>query len=133
MASQWIEIDRRERPSHGYRAIHVIVRMLGCDVELQIRTKLQDLWAQLSERIADEVSDPMVKYGGGPDQVRKLLFAVSVIVHEIERLERHIFEKRNLPDARRIAESSRVYLMSVLAQWVTLLESAKMKRDSGTS
>ncbi|MGH3157770.1 MAG: hypothetical protein ACRDNF_14495 [Streptosporangiaceae bacterium] len=35
-------VDRRERPSHGYRAYHVIVYEDGVPVEVQIRTKLQD-------------------------------------------------------------------------------------------
>lgn len=45
-------IDRRESPSHGYRAVHVVVRSLdGLRVEIQIRTELQDLWAQVIEAL----------------------------------------------------------------------------------
>src|SRR5437764_5641279 len=33
--------DRRQRPSFGYRAVHVIVQMEGKPVEIQIRTTLQ--------------------------------------------------------------------------------------------
>jgi ppGpp synthetase/RelA/SpoT-type nucleotidyltranferase len=45
--------DRRANPSHGYRAVHVIVRVGGRRVEVQIRTRLQDAWAQIVERFAD--------------------------------------------------------------------------------
>ena len=44
--------DRRLRPSHGYRAGHVIVTAVGHPVEIQIRTALQDRWAQISEKMA---------------------------------------------------------------------------------
>jgi ppGpp synthetase/RelA/SpoT-type nucleotidyltranferase len=34
--------DRREEPSFGYRAVHVIARVQGRQVEVQVRTSLQD-------------------------------------------------------------------------------------------
>lgn len=37
-------VDRRVNPSYGYRAIHVIPRILGKLIEIQIRSKLQHLW-----------------------------------------------------------------------------------------
>lgn len=45
--------DRRRQPNHGYRAVHVIVINDGLPVEVQVRTSLQDLWAQMMERLAD--------------------------------------------------------------------------------
>ena len=39
-----IIVDRRENPSHGYRAVHVIVQHHGKLVEIQVRTALQHLW-----------------------------------------------------------------------------------------
>lgn len=42
-------IDRRQRPSHGYRAVHVVVRTAGRAVEIQLRTELQQKWAEFSE------------------------------------------------------------------------------------
>src|SRR5262245_850816 len=56
--------DRRLNPSHGYRAVHLIVTIREKPVEIQIRTKLQHLWAEYSEKCADVV-DPALKYGGG--------------------------------------------------------------------
>jgi ppGpp synthetase/RelA/SpoT-type nucleotidyltranferase len=38
--------DRREKPSHGYRAVHVIPRVDAHSIEIQVRTPLQDIWAQ---------------------------------------------------------------------------------------
>ena len=54
-------IDRRANPSHGYRAIHVIVRHEEKLVEIQVRTSLQHVWAELSEKMSD-VFDPAIKY-----------------------------------------------------------------------
>src|SRR5256885_16022226 len=48
-----IIVDRRENPSHGYRAVHVIVQHHGKLVEIQVRTALQHLWAELSEKLSD--------------------------------------------------------------------------------
>lgn len=43
--------DRRAEPSHGYRAVHVIVKVDGLRVEVQVRTEAQDLWAQIIEAL----------------------------------------------------------------------------------
>jgi len=36
-------VDRREHPSHGYRAVHLIVAHSGKLIEVQVRTALQHL------------------------------------------------------------------------------------------
>jgi hypothetical protein len=59
-------IDRREKPSHGYRAVHVVPRVSGCHVEIQLRTLRQDTWAQLMEMFGD-VWGRAVRYGGEPE------------------------------------------------------------------
>jgi ppGpp synthetase/RelA/SpoT-type nucleotidyltranferase len=59
--------DRRVEPSYGYRAVHIIVRVQGRPVEIQVRTHLQDLWAQIVERVAD-VWGRQIRYGGLPSQ-----------------------------------------------------------------
>lgn len=58
-------IDRRMRPSHGYRAVHIVVRLDDCPVEIQVRTHLQDIWAQLVESAADRLGR-QIRYGGPP-------------------------------------------------------------------
>jgi ppGpp synthetase/RelA/SpoT-type nucleotidyltranferase len=36
-------IDRRKQPSHGYRAVHMVVHYSGKLIEIQVRTSLQQL------------------------------------------------------------------------------------------
>jgi putative GTP pyrophosphokinase len=78
--------DRREKPSHGYRAVHVIVNSRGKLIEIQIRTELQHLWAELSEKWSD-VIDSSIKYGGGDEVFQKALAVTSDVVAELEALE----------------------------------------------
>jgi ppGpp synthetase/RelA/SpoT-type nucleotidyltranferase len=58
-------IDRRQKPSWGYRAVHVIVTVDGLPAEVQVRTQLQDVWAQTVERLADSWGRD-IRYGGEP-------------------------------------------------------------------
>lgn len=39
-------VDRREKPSHGYRAVHVIVTIDDKAIEVQVRTSLQHICCQ---------------------------------------------------------------------------------------
>jgi ppGpp synthetase/RelA/SpoT-type nucleotidyltranferase len=57
--------DRRADPSHGYRAVHVVVCVDGVNIEIQIRTLHQHMWANLMERLADRLGR-QVRYGGAP-------------------------------------------------------------------
>lgn len=59
-------LDRRTAPNHGYRAVHIVVRVDDLPVEVQIRTKAQHLWAQLFEKLADRVGRA-IRYGGTPE------------------------------------------------------------------
>jgi putative GTP pyrophosphokinase len=72
-------MDRREKPSHGYRAVHLIVRVEEKLVEIQIRTALQQLWAEFSEKASDIVGLD-IKYGGGPEDWRKSLQVMSDVI-----------------------------------------------------
>lgn len=60
-------VDRRDRPSHGYRAVHVIAEVDTCLVEIQVRTRIQHWWAQLLEKIADTWGR-QVRYGQEPTE-----------------------------------------------------------------
>lgn len=81
-----IIVDRREKPSHGYRAVHVIVRYSEKTIEVQVRTKLQHQWAELSERLSD-IFDPALKYGEGEENLRDGLLYLSQAVAIFEFFE----------------------------------------------
>lgn len=78
--------DRRRKPSHGYRAVHVIAVSDSKPIEVQVRTLLQHTWAEWSEKYSDVV-DPEIKYGGGPEDIRHLLFESSQLVAMLEQME----------------------------------------------
>jgi ppGpp synthetase/RelA/SpoT-type nucleotidyltranferase len=58
-------VDRRAEPSHGYRAVHVIVSLDGITIETQVRTLMQHVWADLMERLADRLGR-QIRYGEAP-------------------------------------------------------------------
>ncbi len=80
-------MDRREKPSYGYRAVHIIANISGKPVEIQVRTALQHGWAEVSEKASD-VLDPTIKYGGGDDIWRSRLSSSSEAVAAYEEWER---------------------------------------------
>jgi Region found in RelA / SpoT proteins len=72
--------DRRNDPSHGYRAVHVIVSFEDLNIEVQVRTITQHLWADLMERLADRLGrgirygeDPVVPAGANPAPARLIV------------------------------------------------------------
>ncbi|MGZ9261955.1 MAG: hypothetical protein ACXW6V_20990 [Candidatus Binatia bacterium] len=97
-------MDRRMNPSHGYRAVHLIVTTQGASVEIQVRTSLQQLWAELSERLADVV-DSNIKYGGGDPQVNQLLSVESEMIAKLEGFEKDF---SLLPDETTEAHNSKI-------------------------
>jgi ppGpp synthetase/RelA/SpoT-type nucleotidyltranferase len=82
--------DRRIKPSHGYRALHLIPRVYGRRVEIQIRTQYQHAWAEISEKLADMYGQE-VKYGKGPEKVTTFLSSLSGACEEIDG----IFDRKN--------------------------------------
>jgi ppGpp synthetase/RelA/SpoT-type nucleotidyltranferase len=82
-------VDRREKPSYGYRAVHVIVEVDGRQVEVQIRTQLQQLWARLSEGWAS-LFDQAIKYGGGLPGIQEVLQDMSDMVARVEGNEQKL-------------------------------------------
>jgi putative GTP pyrophosphokinase len=79
-------VDRRKKPSFGYRAVHIIATARDRPVEIQVRTELQHLWAQLSEKLSD-VFDPGIKYGGGGSETQYTLYHYSNLIAAYEELE----------------------------------------------
>jgi ppGpp synthetase/RelA/SpoT-type nucleotidyltranferase len=88
--------DRRVRPSHGYRAVHLVAQIDGRAIEIQVRTRLQHLWAQVFERAAD-VYGRQLRYGLPPDdpsldlgtmslsEVLELIQEVSEVMGDVEQ------------------------------------------------
>ena len=66
-------IDRRTTPSHGYRAVHIVPKIDGCLVEIQLRTIYQDVWAQAMEMFGD-LWGRDIRYGGPPHDADTLEF-----------------------------------------------------------
>ena len=79
-------MDRRAKPSHWYRAVHVIVTIERCPVEIQVRTSLPHSWASAAEKLSD-VYHPDIKYGGGPEDIQRILTQISNFVANIENQE----------------------------------------------
>jgi putative GTP pyrophosphokinase len=79
--------DRRSKPSHGYRAVHVIIRNGNRRFETQIRTWFQDDWANIVELMADR-HGIQLKYGGGPESVRSELHKLSEGLSDMESVMR---------------------------------------------
>lgn len=80
-------VDRRSAPTHGYRAVHLITEVDGFRVEIQIRTLLQNLWAQITERVGDVVGRG-VRYGVLPDNPARRS-AVQALLQMADDLANH--------------------------------------------
>src|SRR5260370_5734899 len=81
-------VDRRRHPSHGYRAVHVIVEQGECLVEVQVRTRLQDLCAQALEKAADSIGRE-IRYGTIPGDepqrsMDEMLMEMSEMIDSVE-------------------------------------------------
>jgi putative GTP pyrophosphokinase len=85
--------DRREKSSHGYRAVHVVAGARAKGIEIQVRTRAQHLWAEISEKLADTV-DYAIKYGGGPLEIRDTLEVYSIAIKSIEDSEAELIKAR---------------------------------------
>ncbi len=76
--------DRREKPSFGYRAVHLVMKVEERLVELQIRTEFQHLWAQVSEKHAD-ILGHSVKYDDLGLPLIDNFIGFSNDMHEVEQ------------------------------------------------
>ena len=79
------ERDYQLEPRHGYRALHAVVRVREQPVEIQLRTELEDRWANFVDQLAQE--DLVIKYGGGPSQTQALLRGTSAIFREYDAVK----------------------------------------------
>lgn len=117
--------DRREMPSHGYRAIHVMAHIADKVIEIQVRTIFQDLWAQLSERTADKF-DISVKYGKGLPDVIEPLLDMSKKIQAIEKYEQLV--DTTLQARKKLLQMQQAYKVesiSVLQGIVDVIDAVK--------
>jgi len=78
----------------GYRAIHVIVTVKEKPVEIQIRTRLQDIWANICEKYSSKQND--LKYGSRGEKIKSDLKRLSGHIAYIEEIEYVIYKNRPL-------------------------------------
>ncbi len=131
-------VDRRENPSYGYRAVHVIVSCEGKLIEIQVRTLLQHQWAELSEKFSDLI-DPAIKYGGGNELVQSVLSETSEVIAETETIEATLAEilrrpvfnddaiKKQLADLRAALGSAKQRITNELQNAIARLETRSKK------
>ena len=67
-----------EPKADGYRALHLINRRRGRLIEVQLRTPLQDAWANMVETDA-RLYAPDLKFGGGPVELTTYYAALGGI------------------------------------------------------
>jgi putative GTP pyrophosphokinase len=113
--------DRREKPSHSYRAVHLLVQIENRCVEIQIRTQLQALWAELSEKLSDKFGIA-IKYGGGAEGVQQQLKSLSKAIHVMEVIEPVI----NDPVTQWLHEDTKTVIRTELLK---LREAAEIEND----
>lgn len=110
-----IVVDRRERPSHGYRAVHVVAEFAGKLIEIQVRTVFQHLWAELSEKFSDTVH-PGIKYGTGNKEAVTALARTSRLITLVETLERQLVEDQILNQAEGELDKAKQLLVELLEE-----------------
>ena len=103
-------VDRRERPNRGYRAVHVVPEVDGYLIEIQVRTTLQDLWAQSMERLADEAGRE-VRYGAIPVGWAVAIESFLSLSDSLRQFEEYIesirIERSQLPPPRDVSYGQR--------------------------
>jgi hypothetical protein len=107
-------IDRRAKPSFGYRAVHVVVKVEGLPVEVQVRTTLQDRWAQIVERMADYWGR-QIRYGQPPDAPQMRIGAANrtFVVDLVRRLSPLIESCEQSGSARQLKVRGDFYCQQV--------------------
>ena len=75
--------DKSESPKSGYRAVHLDIRYWGRLLEIQVQTRNQRRWQQVSEVAAGY--DVAIKYGGGNPDVAQALLELSELALQCDR------------------------------------------------
>ena len=83
--------DKSDDPKFGYRAVHLDIRYQGQLMEIQVQTRNQFRWQQVSELAAG--FDMTIKYGGGNPYVAQALLELSELAYECD------LEDTDLPES----------------------------------
>lgn len=86
-----------EPKDDGYRALHLINRNHGRLIEVQLRTRLQDAWANAVEANGRIVA-PGLKFGGGPENVRDYFVALAEMIACLDQgqpVDRELLDRLN--------------------------------------
>jgi len=112
-------VDRRANPSHGYRAVHIVASVAAKLVEIQVRTFIQHVWAETSEKLSDTI-DPGLKYGEGPEAYKVMLMDASRGVQAVELLESTLMRSNERAEEfRPLLLAAREELRSLMNEIVT--------------
>jgi ppGpp synthetase/RelA/SpoT-type nucleotidyltranferase len=115
-------VDRRTDPRFGYKAVHLVIRIDDLFVEVQVRTELQDTWAQIIERLADRWGRG-IRYGEEPEnpettvrsgafvatrrEAIQLLMALSDAISTVENQRRSVDNNdRQLKEVGKLLEAA---------------------------
>lgn len=115
-------VDRRVNHSFGYRAVHVIIKLDGRPVELQVRTRLQDKWAQLTERLGD-MWGRQIRYGDPPSGAETVVGPDVTRADVLEYVMRSSDQLAEVEDTQKSLEKMR-------AQFTDLLDSEDLEVSS---
>jgi putative GTP pyrophosphokinase len=90
LLKSWTIIRERDyvaRPKDsGYRALHLIVKRNGYPVEVQLRTVLQDAWANQVERDGRQIGVGL-KFGAGDKRLRGVFLRMANLFATFDRAE----------------------------------------------
>jgi ppGpp synthetase/RelA/SpoT-type nucleotidyltranferase len=107
--------DRRKDDQYGYRALHLVARVDGCLVEIQIRTRLQHGWAEVFEKLADAVGRE-IRYGMEPstelgvtvvERLRQLSETIARVEAQQGSVAASVRQARRAADQLRTSEAPR--------------------------
>ena len=88
-------------------------------MKIQLRTTLQHIWAELSEKLSDY--DPEIKYGAGDAKARQILMQSSRQIAGIEDAEKDLGKIKN-PAIAKDLQSIKDTIASVRTQMADRLD-----------
>lgn len=120
--------DTRREPHSGYRAVHAIVKLPdGVFCEVQVRTSLQDAWANCYE-LAGDIYGRAIRYGGKPDHDDHGLVSYLLNLSEMFSIVEFMTDMTGLTDAARTQVRRSVAVADDLA---AILESNREDLKAG--